>query len=89
VERLVVLESAEVILPQHLPDWLTGRSVAEPQQPSGGFVLPETGISLDEVEKDLIKQALDRENHNKARAAKLLRISYDTLRYQVKKLGLE
>jgi transcriptional regulator with PAS, ATPase and Fis domain len=49
----------------------------------------EAGISLDDVEKNLIKQALDRENHNKARAAKLLRISYDTLRYQVKKLGLE
>jgi len=89
VERLVVLESAELILPQHLPDWLTGRSVAAPQQTSSGFVLPDAGISLDEVEKNLIKQALDRENHNKARAAKLLGISYDTLRYQVKKLGLE
>jgi transcriptional regulator with PAS, ATPase and Fis domain len=89
VERLVVLESAELILPQHLPDWLTGRSVAAPQQTNSGFVLPEAGISLDDVEKNLIKQALDRENHNKARAAKLLRISYDTLRYQVKKLGLE
>ena len=89
VERLVVLESAEVILPQHLPDWLTGRSVAEPRQSSGGFVLPETGISLDEVEKDLIKQALDREKHNKARAAKLLRISYDTNRKQEKKQLLE
>jgi DNA-binding NtrC family response regulator len=89
VERLVVLESAELILPQHLPDWLTGRAVAQPQQANSGFVLPEAGISLDDVEKNLIKQALDRENHNKARAAKLLGISYDTLRYQVKKLGLE
>jgi DNA-binding NtrC family response regulator len=89
VERLVVLESAEHILPQHLPDWLTGRSAAAHQQTNSGFVLPEAGISLDDVEKNLIKQALDRENHNKARAAKLLGISYDTLRYQVKKLGLE
>jgi DNA-binding NtrC family response regulator len=89
VERLVVLESAELILPQHLPDWLTGRTVAAPQQMNSGFVLPEAGISLDDVEKNLIEQALERENHNKARAAKLLRISYDTLRYQVKKLGLE
>ena len=40
------------------------------------------------VEKSLIIQALERTNNNKAQAAKLLNISYDTLRYQVKKFGL-
>jgi len=90
VERIVVLESAEMILPQHLPNWLTGQSgVVSPATPKGEFTLPETGISLDEVEKGLIIQALERTNHNKAQAAKLLQISYDTLRYQVKKYGLE
>jgi len=90
VERLVVLESAEEILPQHLPNWLTGQSGVVSQAPKAGeFTLPETGISLDEVERGLIIQALERTNHNKAQAAKLLQISYDTLRYQVKKYGLE
>jgi transcriptional regulator with PAS, ATPase and Fis domain len=51
--------------------------------------LPDSGISLDEVEKDLIRQALEKSNNNKTLAAKLLNISYDTLRYQVKKFGLE
>jgi len=89
VERLVVLESAEEILPAHLPNWLTSQSGIAPHAPAGEFTLPDAGISLDEVEKGLIIQALERSHHNKAQAAKLLRISYDTLRYQVKKFGLE
>lgn len=90
VERLVVLESAEVLLPEHLPNWLMGpSSAAISHAPDGKFTLPESGISLDELEKDLILQALERTKNNKAQAAKLLKISYDTLRYQVKKFGLE
>jgi len=89
VERLVVLESAEVVLPEHLPNWLTGRARGMKQPQQGEFILPEAGISLDEVEKGLIQQALVRANHNKTHAAKLLQISYDTLRYQIKKFGLE
>lgn len=89
VERLVVLESAEEILPRHLPSWLTGQSGAVGHAPVAKFTLPEVGISLDEVEKDLIRQALERTNNNKAQAAKLLQVSYDTLRYQVKKFGFE
>jgi len=89
VERLVVLESAEEILPKHLPNWLTGQSGVVSQPPVAKFALPESGISLDEVEKGLIIQALERTKNNKAQAAKLLQVSYDTLRYQVKKYGLE
>jgi DNA-binding NtrC family response regulator len=89
VERLVVLESAEEILPKHLPHWLTGQTGIASQPPVAKFTLPETGISLDDVEKGLIIQALERTKNNKAQAAKLLKVSYDTLRYQVKKYGLE
>ncbi len=89
VERLVVLESVEVILPRHLPNWLTGGPGVATLVHNGGFTLPETGISLEGVEKDLIQQALERSKYNKTQAAKLLQISYDTLRYQVKKFGLE
>jgi two-component system, NtrC family, response regulator AtoC len=88
VERLVVLESVEMILPEHLPNWLTGHARVVNQASQGEFILPEAGISLDDVEKGLIKQALERSNNNKTQAAKLLGISYDTLRYQAKKFGL-
>jgi DNA-binding protein Fis len=53
------------------------------------FLLPEQGISLEAVEKDLIEQALERANNNRVQAAKLLGVTYDTLRYQVKKFGLD
>jgi transcriptional regulator with PAS, ATPase and Fis domain len=37
----------------------------------------------------MILQALERAEHNKTKAAKLLQISYDSFRYQLKKFGLE
>jgi DNA-binding NtrC family response regulator len=89
VERLVVLESAEEILPRHLPGWLAAQAGMSGPLPAGEYILPEAGISLDELEKGLIIQALERTRNNKAQAAKLLQVSYDTLRYQVKKFGLE
>ena len=89
IERIVVLESAEEIGPEHLPEWLRGGPSGVHQHQSGEFILPKEGISLDQLEKDLIQQALERSGHNKTQAAKLLQISYDTLRYQVKKFGLE
>ena len=55
----------------------------------GRVVLPPDGLVLEDVERDLIVQALERTHHNKAHAARLLHISYDTLRYQTKKYGLE
>jgi DNA-binding NtrC family response regulator len=89
VERFVVLESEDVIQPKHLPKWIYSESITTAGHAAGKFILPDTGISLEDVEKDLIIQALEKANNNKTRAAKLLNISYDTLRYQVKKYGLE
>ena len=46
-------------------------------------------MSLDDFEKDLIIQALEMTGRNKTKAAKLLHVSYDSFRYQLKKFGLE
>ena len=51
--------------------------------------LPKEGVGLEDVERQLLQQALEQANGNKTKAAKLLRISRDTLRYKVKKHGLE
>ena len=87
VERIVVLENVETIRPEHLPMALTGKTFVE-RRKSGRFTLSESGISLEELEKDLIQQALKLANNNQTTAAKLLNISYDSLRYQIKKFGL-
>jgi DNA-binding NtrC family response regulator len=89
VERFVVLENIEMILPEHLPGWITGKSMTADKPADGKVAFPETGISLEEVEKDLIMQAIEKAKNNKTLAAKLLNISYDTLRYQIKKYGLK
>ena len=52
------------------------------------FVLPSEGLDLYEVEKQLIRQALARTGGNQTRAAKLLSISRDSLRYKLKKYDL-
>jgi DNA-binding NtrC family response regulator len=87
VERIVVLENTETILPQHLPAALTKGQFAKRRE-FGAFVLPEEGISLEQLEQDLIEQALKRTSNNQTKAAKLLGISYDSLRYQIKKFGI-
>ena len=91
VERIVVLENTEVIGPEHIPAWISGRSMSEEPLPTSGngFEIPDSGIDLEELEKGLIRQALEKADSNKTLAAKLLNMSYDSFRYQVKKFGLE
>ncbi len=92
IERLVVLENTEIVEPDHFPPEIVGHSSAPRQQQPGAqapFTLPDAGISLEDLERDLIKQALDKSRNNKTVAARLLNISYDSLRYQIKKYGLE
>jgi two-component system response regulator AtoC len=89
IQGTVVLQDASVIMPEHLHLKAGNPSVSKERGRHGKYVLPEGGISLDEFEKDLIIQALKREDHNKTRAAKLLNVSYDSFRYQLKKFGLE
>jgi transcriptional regulator with PAS, ATPase and Fis domain len=86
IERFVVLENIEVILPEHLPHWITDqREVLSGKGDAGVFILPEKGISMEEVQKNLILQALEKTNHNQSKAAKLLNMTYDAFRSHLKK----
>jgi len=91
VERCVVLADSELVSLENVPLELGAKGalpfVERRQNPR--LILPEKGISLDDVEKDLIRQALDRAGNNQTKAAKLLNMSYDTLRYQIKKYNLK
>lgn len=49
------------------------------------YELPESGVSLEEVEKRLIENALEKTRGNQTQAAKLLHLSLDTFRYRLKK----
>ncbi len=54
---------------------------------SDGFVLPEEGVNLEILEKDLIAQALDRTGGNQSAAARLLSLTRYALRYRMEKHG--
>ena len=60
------------------------RNPGEPAH-STSFSLPMHGVNLDELERDLLNQALERTQNNKTHAAKLLGISRDALNYRLKK----
>ncbi len=51
--------------------------------------LPPGPIELAEVERELIRQALDRTRGNRTKAAELLGLTRDTLRYRIEKFGIE
>jgi len=52
------------------------------------FILPVDGISLKEIEKALIENALISTGGNQSKAAKLLKISRETFKYRMKKYGV-
>jgi two-component system, NtrC family, response regulator AtoC len=65
-------------------------SAAAAAQSGGGgdaFTLPADGVKLDELENDLVRQAMERAQGNKSRAAKILGISRDQIRYRLEKMG--
>jgi DNA-binding NtrC family response regulator len=83
-ERLSILMAGRVIEESNLPGEISNRV---PQQ-KPLFALPEVGIELEQLEIDLIRQALHRTNGNRSRAARLLGISRDTLNYRMRKHGI-
>jgi len=83
LERIMILEKGDTILPEHLPPEIT-RPHTSSQPPQ--YRLPPSGICLEEVEKAFVRQALDLAGGNQTRAAQLLGISRDALRYRMHKL---
>ncbi|MGO4211167.1 sigma-54-dependent transcriptional regulator [Terriglobus sp. 2YAB30_2] len=84
MERLVVLSTSEVISTEDLPPELT----APPRPAPFWLDLPEQGISLEALERDLIRRALEKFNGNQTQAARYLDISRRTLIYRMEKHGL-
>jgi len=84
LERILLFEDARVIAVEHLPVEVTGAV----RPGTTGFVLPVAGIRLEDVERDLIEQALERTGGNKSAAARLLGLTRDTLRYRMERYGL-
>jgi len=85
----MILEDGDEITARYLPRGLAQDSLAGGTTlatPADTTRLPEGGVSLEEVEMSLVRQALERSGGNQTKAAELLHISRDQLRYRMKKL---
>jgi len=86
IERMVLLSGGHEITRNDLPDFLQG-------EPPSGLVpqvaLPEGGVNLDAIEKDLIVRALEKFGGNQTRAAHFLNMSRRTLAYRLEKYDIQ
>jgi transcriptional regulator with GAF, ATPase, and Fis domain len=56
---------------------------------SSGVGLPAEGINLEALERSLVVQALERAHWNQTKAATLLGLNRDQIRYRIEKFDLE
>ena len=66
----------------------SGSRTARSPRPATDHFLPE-GMTLDEYEQSLIREALKRANGNKSHAARLLGLTRNALRYRLAQMGME
>jgi DNA-binding NtrC family response regulator len=91
IERIVLLENEETILGRHLHFLQSGAPAAVAVAPQKELILnlPEDGIDLEQVEKELILRAYEKCQKNKSKTARFLRMPRHVLLYRLKKHGLE
>jgi two-component system, NtrC family, response regulator AtoC len=81
IERAMLLSDREWLLPEDFAA-VTRAAVSQ------GFRLPPSGVSLEDIEKQLLVQALERSRGNHTHAGQLLGINRDQVRYRIKKFEL-
>jgi DNA-binding NtrC family response regulator len=87
IERAIILGNDDTLLLEHLPLELVAKTTPQPGAPVSSFRLPPEGIDIEQVEKELIRQALEVVEWNQSKAAKMLNLGIDAFRYRMKKFG--
>ncbi|RMG96981.1 MAG: sigma-54-dependent Fis family transcriptional regulator [Candidatus Dadabacteria bacterium] len=88
IERLLVLTEGDAIGLGDLPEKIREPKAREHGGDGFTFHLPPEGVSLEDVERAVIEEALHRTGWNQTRAAKLLRIPRHILLYRMEKFGI-
>ncbi|MCA1555449.1 MAG: sigma-54 dependent transcriptional regulator [Acidobacteria bacterium] len=85
VERMVVLARGETITLEDLPD-----HILQPAAHAANVLLelPPDGLSIEQVEREIIRKALEMHSGNQTRAARYLDITRSALIYRMQKFGL-
>ena len=84
IERAMILWNERELQPEHLPAELTTSVFPEVPLISTGTI-PPSDMSIPAVERQMLEQALEKTGGNQTKAARLLGITRDTLRYRIKK----
>ncbi len=84
VERAMLLTEGTELTPEHFPVVAAAAS-----RLSEGVELPPSGVDLERLERSLVVQALERSGWNQTRAAALLGLNRDQIRYRIEKFKLE
>ncbi len=87
VERAMIFEENSLISTKHLPIHLNGNSLS-PAKTSPGWP-QDKSLSLPEMEQKLLVETLIKTGGNKTQAARLLKITRDTLRYRIRKYQIK
>lgn len=82
MERVLIVGGGKTISTDHLPEEMKGPGIPTPTEPPSG------ASSLKNWERHMVSDALVQTSGNQVKAAKLLGISRDVLRYKAKKYGL-
>ncbi len=82
IERAVILTNEKIIEPDLLSLEIRGHKIDDVT-----YKIPKEGISLEEIEKQLIKQALDMTGWNQSVASQILNMGRGALQYRMKKHG--
>jgi two-component system NtrC family response regulator len=85
MERLAVLAKDPVVRDEHLPAEIRQ---SESRIANINLKLPEEGVDLEEIEKEILLQAIEKSGWNQTQAAKYLNISRKTLIYRMDKFSL-
>ncbi len=88
IERAMILEESASITTASLPIAISRPDPFVVAIPAASSDLPADGLSLEDNERSLLARALDKTSGNQTQAARLLRITRDTLRYKMKKFNL-
>jgi transcriptional regulator with GAF, ATPase, and Fis domain len=91
IERAVLLTDGDRLSRLDLPSEIRSakdRLDETSNAGSGAFSLPPAGIVLEDLERQLVVQALERARGNRTRAAQLLGLNRDQIRYRIEKFSL-
>ncbi len=86
IERLVVIAESDVLSINNLPENLT---TVTGNAANVLINLPDDGIDLEEVEREILRQALEKHMWNQTRTAQYLNITRSALIYRMQKYGLQ